>query len=204
MQETGPDPALIAITSGSSRDYREDLTPWMLALATTHDGDVPVCVQPWDGTSSETASVVAAVQAIQEHWRAPDEAASISVADHGVSSDVTLRSVNQAKVKGISRVSETSTAAQAALAESDEIWHASDDGTPHGVSQMMNVPQGKERRVMVDTSASQPTPRLRETGTRKGHHAGWTFPTSWWPMLVTPAVDGLAQMSVRSKTRGTS
>src|SRR6266567_7082558 len=30
--------ALIAITYGYSRDHREDLKPWMLALATTHDG----------------------------------------------------------------------------------------------------------------------------------------------------------------------
>jgi transposase len=33
--------ALIAITYGYSRDHREDLKQWMLALATTHDGDVP-------------------------------------------------------------------------------------------------------------------------------------------------------------------
>jgi transposase len=34
--------ALIAITDGYSCDQREDLKQWMLALATTHDGDVPL------------------------------------------------------------------------------------------------------------------------------------------------------------------
>jgi transposase len=36
------DPVPIAITYGYSRDHREDLKQWMLALATTHDGDVPI------------------------------------------------------------------------------------------------------------------------------------------------------------------
>ena len=36
------EPAQIAISSGYSRDHREDLKPWMLALVTTHDGDVPL------------------------------------------------------------------------------------------------------------------------------------------------------------------
>ncbi|HEY1348323.1 MAG TPA: hypothetical protein VGF67_01700 [Ktedonobacteraceae bacterium] len=36
------DPALIAITSGSPRDQREDLTAWMLAQATPHEGKVPL------------------------------------------------------------------------------------------------------------------------------------------------------------------
>ena len=40
------DPAVIAITYGYSRDHRNDLKQWMLALATTHDGDVPVFMQP--------------------------------------------------------------------------------------------------------------------------------------------------------------
>jgi transposase len=38
--------AVIAITHGYSRDHREDLKQWMIALATTHDGDVPLFLQP--------------------------------------------------------------------------------------------------------------------------------------------------------------
>src|SRR6266568_3284348 len=35
--QEGEDAAVIAITYGYSRDHREDLKQWMLALATTHD-----------------------------------------------------------------------------------------------------------------------------------------------------------------------
>ena len=41
IEEEG-DPLPLAITYGYSRDHREDLKQWMLALATTHDGDVPL------------------------------------------------------------------------------------------------------------------------------------------------------------------
>src|SRR6266699_2720458 len=70
VQETATDPALIAITYGYSRDHREDLKQWMLALATTHDGDIPVFLQPLDGNSSDKVSLLAA---IQEQVRATDE-----------------------------------------------------------------------------------------------------------------------------------
>jgi len=34
--------SVIAINYGYSRDHREDLKQWMLALVTTHEGDVPL------------------------------------------------------------------------------------------------------------------------------------------------------------------
>src|SRR5262249_3190593 len=58
-------------------------------------------------------------------------------------------------VKWISRVSETSTPAKAALAQSYETWQSSEDGNTHWVSQVMSLPQGKERWVIVYTSASK-------------------------------------------------
>jgi len=41
-KEEEGDPVPIAITYGYSRDHREDLKQWMLALASTHDGDIPL------------------------------------------------------------------------------------------------------------------------------------------------------------------
>src|SRR5436309_4594327 len=117
--------ALIAITYGYSRDHREDLKQWMLALATTHDGDVPLFLQALDGNSSDKVSLLAAVQAIQEQLRATDEAPSVYVADNGVYSEANMRWLNQAKTKWISRVSETSTRAKQELAESPETWQTS-------------------------------------------------------------------------------
>ncbi len=148
-------PALIAITYGYSRDHREDLKQWMLALATTHDGDIPLYLQPLNGNSSDKVSLLAAIEAIQEQLRASDETPSVYVADNGVYSEANMQYLNQAKVPWISRVSETSTAASAALAQTYETWQASEDGSTHWVSQIMNLPQGKERWVIVYTSASQ-------------------------------------------------
>lgn len=155
VQEAATDPALIAITYGYSRDHREDLKQWMLALATTHDGDIPLFLQPLDGNSSDKVNLLAAIQAIQEQLRATDEAPGVYVAANGVYSEANMRALNQARVKWISRVSETSTDAKAALAQSYEIWQVSEDGNTHWVSQIMNLPQGKERWVIVYTSASQ-------------------------------------------------
>jgi transposase len=50
--EEAAEPAVIAITYGYSCDHRDDLKQWMLALATTHDGNVPLFLQPLDGNSS--------------------------------------------------------------------------------------------------------------------------------------------------------
>src|SRR5215470_5139458 len=55
---------LIAVTYGYSRDHRADLKQWMLALATTRQGDVPLYLQALDGNTSDKASLVAAVEAL--------------------------------------------------------------------------------------------------------------------------------------------
>ena len=69
------DPVALAITYGYSRDHREDLKQWMLALATTHDGDVPIFLRPLDGNSSDKEHLSAAVTAVMAQLReeVPDE-----------------------------------------------------------------------------------------------------------------------------------
>jgi len=104
MQEAATDPAVIAIISGSSRDRREDLNPWMLALATTHDGDIPLCVQPLDGNSSETVRAVAAIQAMREHVRESDATPRVDGTNNGVSREATMRGWNQVQVTWVNRV----------------------------------------------------------------------------------------------------
>jgi transposase len=149
------DPALITITYGYSRDHREDLKQWMLALASTHDGDIPLYLQPLNGNSSDKVSLLAAIQALQEQLRASDETPGVYVADNGVYSEANIRYLNQAKVPWISRVSETSTEARNAIPASSETWQVSEGGTMHWVCRIMSLPQGKERWVVVYTPASQ-------------------------------------------------
>jgi len=100
-------------------------------------------------------SLLAAIQSIQEQLRESDETPSVYVADNGVYSEANMRVLNQAKVKWISRVSETSTDAKKMLAQRYGTWQASEDGGTHWVSQIVNLPQGQERWVIVYTSTSQ-------------------------------------------------
>src|SRR5205823_6394784 len=111
----GGEPALIAITYGYSRDHREDLKQWMLVLATTQEGDIPLFMQPLDGNSSDKVSLLAAITAIQEQLREAKAEPSVHVADNGIYSQANMRQLNAAGSKWNSRGSETSTAANAVL-----------------------------------------------------------------------------------------
>src|SRR5581483_9191242 len=127
----------------------------MRALATTHEGDMALLLPPLSGNSSDKMSVLAAVQAIQEQLRATEEAPRVDVADTGVSSEAKRRPLKQARIKWISRVSDTSPQAKQALAESSETWQTSDDGSMHFDCRIRTLQQGHERRVIVRTTPSQ-------------------------------------------------
>jgi transposase len=105
--------SVIAITYGSSRDHREDLKQWMIALVTTHGGDVPLFLQPLDGNSSDKVSLLAAITSIQAQLREAEGEPGIYVADSGVYSASNMRQLNEAGVKWVSRVPETSKEAKA-------------------------------------------------------------------------------------------
>jgi hypothetical protein len=69
----GTDPLTIAVTYGYSRDHRADLKQWMLALATTRQGDMPLFCRALDGNASDKVSLLAAVEALAEQLRPADE-----------------------------------------------------------------------------------------------------------------------------------
>ena len=110
QQESEAD--VVAITYGYSRDHREDLKQWMLALATTKEGDIPLFLQPLDGNSSDKVTLASAVEALHEQLRTPDSDPNFFVADSGVYSEANMRRFNEAKIRWISRVPETSTQAK--------------------------------------------------------------------------------------------
>jgi transposase len=150
------DPVPVAITYGYSRDHRADLKQWMLALATTHEGDVPLFLRPLDGNSSDKEHLSAAVREVMTQLRAqvPEEQEQrIAVFDSGGYSEANMKSYNDANIWWISRVPETSTAAKSALEEEPEQWQALSDGSGEYVVRTMELPQGKERWVIVRTHA---------------------------------------------------
>lgn len=108
--EEETDEALINITHGYSRDHRADLKQWMLALATTHEGDIPLFMKPLDGNSSDKVTLVNAVEALKEQLGdySEEEGASIFVADSGPYSEANMARLAEAGVRWVSRVPETS------------------------------------------------------------------------------------------------
>ena len=140
--EESQEAAVLAVTYGYSREHRADLKQWMLALATTHEGDVPLFMRPLDGNSSDARTLVAAVEALKEQLRGEEEgkpgeevpsaAASIYVADAGIYSEENMSRLARAGVEWVSRVPATSTAARSAEEfdpeEVAECWRHSEDG----------------------------------------------------------------------------
>ena len=151
LKEEGA-PVAIAITYGYSRDHREDLKQWMLALATTHDGDVPIFLRPLDGNSSDKEHLSAAVKDVMKQLReqlSEEQEQQIVIFDSGGYSKAVFKSYNEAKMRWISRVPETSTAAKTALQEEYEQWQPLSDGSADYVARTMDLPQGKERWIIV-------------------------------------------------------
>ncbi len=77
----------------------------------------------------------------------------IAVFDSGGYSEANMKSYNDANIWWISRVPETSTAAKTALEEEYEDWQPLSDGSGDYVVRIMELPQGKERWVIVRTHA---------------------------------------------------
>src|SRR5215467_9224675 len=128
--------------------------PTRLALATTHDGDVPLFMQPLDGNDSDKVSLLEAIRTIQIQLREAGEEASVYVADNGIYSETTIKQLNVAGVKWVSRVSATMTEAKTLIQEGSQVWQQSEDSTVHWFTRELELPQGRERWVVVYTQAS--------------------------------------------------
>lgn len=150
----------------------------MLALAPTHDGDIPLFMQPLDGNMSDKTSLLAAITAIQAQLRETDGEASIYVADNGEYSTPNMTRLNQSGVKWISRVSETLAEAKRLLAESSETWPQSEDGLVHWFRRQMSLPHGDERWVVIYTQAS--VERVRQTMLRQVTKARSAWEHTCW------------------------
>jgi transposase len=144
----------IAVTYGYSRDHRADRKQWMLALATTRDGDIPLFLQPLDGNMSDQVSLLAAVEALCEQLGADAaEEQPLFVADSGLYSALAMTRLNRAGVRWVSRVPATLTEAQLALVRADAPWQTSADAKSAWWSQELTLAQGRERWLVVRTEA---------------------------------------------------
>jgi transposase len=154
----------LAVTYGYSRDHRADLKQWILALATTRAGDVPLFCQALDGNASDKVTLVAAVEALADQLRTADEteaAAPIFVADSGLYSVENVARLSAAGVRWISRVPDTSSAARTALTVADSAWQQVGEVTWAAAGQ---APEG-QRWVVVRTTVGEA--RARATLSRQ-------------------------------------
>lgn len=153
----------IAITHGYSRDHRADLKQWMLGLVTTHDGDVPIFLRPLDGNSSDKESISAIVTDVmrQLNETLPDQEERIAVFDSGGYSQANMKRYNEAQIKWISRVPETSTEAKTAIQEESTEWQSLSDSSGQYRTCIVDLPQGKERWVIVRTEAGEKATRAQ-------------------------------------------
>jgi transposase len=174
-EDTGA-PTVIEVTDGYSRDHREDLKPWMLALVTSGEG-VPQFLQPLDGNASDKRVLLDAVQALTQQLRESGEAPGVYVADSGLYSTQNMTQLNAAGVPWVSRVPETSTAAQTLVQERLETldaWQHSADGTRHWWSRAQpDLAPGPERWIVVRTQDGEE--RARATVQRQAlrDHEAW-------------------------------
>ena len=147
------DAQAVAVTYGYSRDHRADLKQWMLALATSRQGDVPLFCRALDGNASDKQSLVAAVEALAEQLRAEEEGepSPLFVADSGLYSAENVARLNAAGVRWVSRVPDTSAAAHAALDVADDAWRQA--GERHWAP-VADAPVG-ERWVVVRSVAGE-------------------------------------------------
>ena len=83
---------------------------------------MPLFCQALDGNASDKVTLGAAVEALPEQLRTPDEGAPLFVADSGLYSADNVARLNAAGVRWISRVPDTSKPAGAALAVADKAW----------------------------------------------------------------------------------
>jgi transposase len=165
-------PTVIEVTYGYSRDHREDLKQWMVALVTSGEG-VPHFLQPLDGSASDKRALLQVVSKLTQQLQESSETPGVYVADSGLYSTANMTTLNQTGVRWVSRVPETSTAAQALVAEPSAAWEQSADGTCQWWSRELDMPQGRERWIVVRSAEGKA--RARATCQRQAERdrASW-------------------------------
>jgi transposase len=171
--DTDLDAHTLAVTYGYSRDHRADLKQWMLALATTRAGDVPLFCRALDGNASDKVSLVAAVETLAEQLNTEDAEAPIFVADSGLYSAENMARLRA--VRWISRVPETSALAQQAVAGAEQAeWRRAGEVSWAPVAQ---TPE-QERWVVVRTTQGEE--RARATLARKAEQIRTQWEKTLW------------------------
>ena len=182
------DAQTIAVTYGYSRDHRDDLKQWVLALVTTEEGIPqflkPLDGKPLDGNASDKTSLPQVVMELTHQLRASSEPAGLYVADSGRYSEANMRALNEAAIAWVSRVPETSTLAQAIVREEPAGWQHSNDDQLQWWARTLDVPQGQERWLVVRSAEGEQ--RARATLQRQAEREQAKWEKRWWHLSHRP------------------
>ncbi len=173
----------IAVTYGYSRDHREDLKQWMLALVTSQDG-VPQFLKPLDGSASDKVALPQVVIELTRQLRASGDTAGVYVADSGLYSEANMRALGEAGVAWVSRVPETSAVAQAIVREEPATWQHSDEQQLSWWGRTLELPQGQERWLVVRSAEGEQRARATLQRQVAREHAKWE--KRWWHLSHRP------------------
>src|SRR5260370_39139029 len=116
----------------------------MLALATTHDGDVPLFLRPLDGNSSDKEHLSAAVKEVMTQLRdqLPEEQEQrIAVFDSGGEREGNMQGHKEGTIVWSRRVAQNSTAAPPALEEGPEQGRAPPHAAEGDVGRVHQLPR---------------------------------------------------------------
>lgn len=162
------DAQAIAITYGYSRDHRQDLKQWMLALATSGEGAILVFLRPLGGNASDQRELAQTIEALVRHLQEAGEEPGLYVTDGAVYSAANMRRFAEAGVRWISRVPATSREATVLLSEEPAQWVSSADGRTRWFSRQMELTHRQERWIVVVTDAG--LARTRATVAQRARH----------------------------------
>ncbi|WP_040445845.1 IS1634 family transposase [Ktedonobacter racemifer] len=82
-------------------------------------------------------------------------------AESGGYSEANMKRYNEANIRWISRVPGTFTEAKEAVQEEPGVWHLFADGSGKYSARIMDLPQGKERWVIIHTDAGEQAARVQ-------------------------------------------
>jgi transposase len=82
-QDGDLDAQAIATTYGYFREQHQDLKQWMLALATSGEGAIPVFLRPLNGNASDQRESAQTIEALVRHLQEAGEEPGLYVADGG-------------------------------------------------------------------------------------------------------------------------
>jgi transposase len=116
--DESPAEGVIRITKGYSRDHRPDLNQLVLTLIAENQAGIPTLMKPLSGNSSDAGDFRVVVK---EHVKQLQEAHHIGylVADSALYNEETLKAMQAAGIKWITRVPATLAEAKAVLASVD-------------------------------------------------------------------------------------